>query len=113
MELTSEARPEAFVVKVVSERIDAAAAIQFKDSFRALTAGTAGRIVLDLANVAFLDSSGLGAVVGALKMLDDTQTLEIAALSPAVEKVFKLTRMDTVFTLHESLEAALAGPKVA
>jgi len=39
--------------------------------------------------------------------------LEIAALSPTVEKVFRLTRMDSVFTIHDSAEAAVSHQNLA
>ena len=46
---------------------------------------------------------GWGAVVAAMKALGPGRKLELAALTPTVEKVFRLTRMDTVFTIHKSL----------
>lgn len=113
MELTGEARADLHLVTVNAARIDAAAAIQFKDAFREAVAGVQGRILLDLGAVDFLDSSGLGAVVAAMKMLTPGQKLEIACLTPSVEKVFRLTRMDTVFSIHASVDAALSGSDVA
>jgi anti-sigma B factor antagonist len=59
-------------------------------------------VILDLAQVDFLDSSGLGAVVAVMKVLGPTRKLELAGLTPTVEKVFRLTRMDQVFTIHAS-----------
>lgn len=87
-------------IKVAAPRIDAAVAIEFKDRMRELTIDCPARVVLDLGEVTFLDSSGLGAVVAAMKQLGEGHRLELAALTPNVEKVFRLTRMDTVFTIH-------------
>jgi anti-sigma B factor antagonist len=53
--------------------------------------------------VEFLDSSGLGAVIAVMKMLGPERRLELAALGPAVERVVRLTRMDTVFTIHAAV----------
>lgn len=91
----------------MEDRIDAAGAIQFKDRMRELTIGTTGRVILDLSRVAFLDSSGLGAVVAVMKLLGPDRKLELAGLTPTVEKVFRLTRMDTVFTIHPHVPAGL------
>ncbi|MEM9582903.1 MAG: STAS domain-containing protein [Pseudomonadota bacterium] len=91
-----------------SERIDAASAIYLKDQFRDATAATDCRVVIDLAEVNFMDSSGLGAMVSALKLLKGRK-LELAGLTPVVEKVFKLTRMDQVFIIHPDLNSALSG----
>ncbi|QDC07732.1 STAS domain-containing protein [Oceanicola sp. D3] len=109
MNLDASQKGNILLVTVHESRIDAAVAVAFKETMRELTAGHAGRIVLDMGEVGFLDSSGLGAVVGAMKQVDPGAKLELAALSRTVAKVFKLTRMDTVFNIHSSAEAALAS----
>ncbi len=95
MELTVEATPTATVIRVHASRIDVPTALQFKEDMRSLTARQDGRFILDLQSVQFIDSSGLGAVVASMKQLRPGQALELAALQPIVEKVFRLTRMDT------------------
>ena len=101
MEIGCDQCGEALVARVREPRIDAAVAIRFKDRMRdLLSAHGAGRIVLDLAHVDFLDSSGLGAVVAVMKMAGPDRRLELAGLTPTVAKVFRLTRMDQVFTIH-------------
>ena len=97
------------LIAVEASRIDAAAAIQFKDGLRELTADGPTRVILDLSEVSFLDSSGLGAVVAAMKQIGDGRRLELAGLTPNVEKVFHLTRMDTVFTIHRDVDALGLG----
>lgn len=96
------------VISVEQDRIDAASAIAFKDQMRTATQSASGRVVLDLARVAFIDSSGLGAIVAAMKALAPAQKLELSGLTDTVKKVFRLTRMDTVFTIHEDLPLGLA-----
>jgi len=100
---------EAILVEVKEPRIDAAVAIQFKDSLRDLTENGPPRVVLDMKAVDFLDSSGLGAVIAAMKQLGAGRQLELAGLTPTVQKVFRLTRMDTVFTIHKTAASALDG----
>ncbi len=109
MELTYEDIGDLRVIRVEEERIDAVVAIQFKDAMRELTDTAPQRLLLDLSRVTFLDSSGLGAVVAAYKQAAPDRKLELAALSPAVEKVFKLTRMDSVFTIHASASDVTAS----
>ncbi|MHC0052315.1 STAS domain-containing protein [Actibacterium sp. D379-3] len=107
MELLTEERGDTLLVTVMDDRVDAAVAIQFKDRMRELTATPHPRVVMDLSRVAFLDSSGLGAVVAVMKLLTPGRSLDLAGLTPTVAKVFRLTRMDTIFTIHDSLAAAL------
>lgn len=112
MSLTSIVSGNARIVTVNAERIDAAMAIQFKEDMRVETEGAPDHVILDLSAVAFIDSSGLGAIVASMKQLDDSRRLDLAGLTPMVDKVFRLTRMDTVFKLYPSLDeakAAIAG----
>jgi anti-sigma B factor antagonist len=97
----------------MEDRIDAASAIQFKERMRDLTQNGNQRVVLDLARVMFLDSSGLGAIVAVKKMLGTDRALELSSLTPTVEKVFRLTRMDSIFTIHPTHADALAHDAAA
>ncbi len=108
MSLTSTVKDDVQIVKVNAQRIDAAMAIEFKEDMRAQTETGHDRVILDLSDVEFIDSSGLGAIVAAMKQLEGERRLDLAGLTPTVDKVFRLTRMDTVFRLFNSLEDALA-----
>ncbi len=108
MGLTSKTTGETQIITVHADRIDAAMAIQFKEDMRASTEDSAHRVVLDLSDVEFIDSSGLGAIVASMKQLGKDRRLDLAGLQPVVEKVFRLTRMDTVFRLFETLDDALS-----
>ncbi len=107
MELKARRVGRSFVITVAAERIDAAVAIQFKDQVCEMTKSTKGRAILDMHQVMFVDSSGLGAIVSCMKQMPDGQALELATLNPAVAKVFALTRMDTVFAIHPDLDSAV------
>lgn len=100
MDLVAQRYDDTLVVRVDEPRIDAAIAIQFKEAMRELVGIEPPCVVLDLAAVTFLDSSGLGAVVAVMKALGPDRRLELAALSPSVARVFRLTRMDGIFTIH-------------
>ena len=100
MQLQTQTRPKVITVQVIDDRIDAATAIQFKEKMRDATKNGPHRVVLDLARVQFLDSSGLGAIVAVKKLLGPDRALELAGLTPTVEKVFRLTRMDSVFDIR-------------
>lgn len=109
MDLVTETQDDILIVRAMEERIDAAGAIQFKERMRTLCQIPMPRVILDLSRVSFLDSSGLGAVVAAMKLLGPGRRLELAALTPTVAKVFRLTRMDTVFIIHDSVPNSLPG----
>lgn len=114
MKLTASGEGDTLVIHVGEDRIDAASAIEFKDAMRDLTCGNENQIILNLEQVEFLDSSGLGAIVASMKYLGAERKLELAHLSPTVQKVFQLTRMDSVFTIHDSLNGIIgAGAKAS
>ena len=108
MSLQSEKQADTLVIRVEEDRIDAAGAIRFKEGMRDLIAERSARVILDLSRVNFLDSSGLGAVVAVMKLLAPERRLELAGLTPTVEKVFRLTRMDSVFTIHTAVDQGLS-----
>lgn len=76
---------------------------------RVIVAG-ARRVLLDLARVSFLSSSGLRALLLVRKdLLAQGGELRLCALQPQVEEVFKLTGFTQVFTIHDTREKALAA----
>jgi anti-sigma B factor antagonist len=112
MKLVPNLQDDFLLVRVDEARIDAAVAIRFKDAMRDIVDQPVTRVILDLSKVDFLDSSGLGAVVAVMKMLAPERRLDPAGMTPTVGKVFALTRMDSVFTLHAAvpkLSAAAEG----
>ena len=104
MELTAESSGAGLILRVPGSRIDAAGAIEFKEAVRVATEQPGSPVVLDLANVTFLDSSGLGALVAVMKLLGPERPLHLAAVQPNVAKVLRLTRMDQVFTIHSDVD---------
>ncbi|MGB7268495.1 MAG: STAS domain-containing protein [Albidovulum sp.] len=109
MNLSSEIIEGARVVRVNEPRIDASVAIQFKDKMREFAETSDGRVILDLSQVGFVDSSGLGAIVAVMKFLAPACKLELAALTANVSKVFHMTRMDSVFAIHADAPARGIG----
>ncbi|MDN5787514.1 STAS domain-containing protein [Pseudorhodobacter sp.] len=107
MDLVADKRDDLLVVTVEGDRIDAAGAIEFKERMREAIETESERVILDLSNVVFLDSSGLGAVVAVMKLLSPARKLELSGLTPTVAKVFRLTRMDSVFLIHPTLTDGL------
>lgn len=110
MQLATESTAAGLVVQVLENRIDAACAIEFKEAVREAAERPGSPVILDLARVGFLDSSGLGAVVAVMKLLGPERPLQLAAVQPNVAKVFRLTKMDSIFTiLPESPASAQAA----
>jgi len=66
--------------------------------------------VIDLEGVSFVDSTGLGSVIAALKQIRNRQgELRLAAPNQQVRVVLELTTLDRVFPYYATVEEALTG----
>ena len=67
-----------------------------------------GQYVLNLENVANIDSTGLTAIIGLRREIEKSGgTLGLVGLRPAVRMVFKLTRLFDVFVISDDIDAAM------
>lgn len=104
MQLTLIPEPGRLTIHVDEKRLDAAIATAFKDQVRNLIDDGGPMVTLDLGGVEFMDSSGLGAVIAVHKAMPEGVPLVLSGLTPNVSRVFRLTRMDTVFSIIDSTE---------
>jgi anti-sigma B factor antagonist len=71
-------------------------------------------VVVDLSAVAYIDSSGIAALVEAYQMARRNGGLfTLAAISGPALRVLKLARLDRVFTIADTVDLALSGPATA
>lgn len=89
-------------------RLDAAIAPTFKKTMEAMIDDGATQIILNLSSLTFMDSSSLGAMVGVMKYLGNKGKLVVVGANGAVLDLFKLTRMNKVFTMVDDIESAKA-----
>jgi anti-sigma B factor antagonist len=97
------------IIRPLEARLDAAAAPVFKASVATLIQAGEEMILLDLSEVDFIDSSGLGALVSLLKRMSPAGTLAVCGLRSAAVDMFRLTRMDKVFRIFSSRAEALTA----
>ena len=97
------------VLRVRGE-IDVYTAPQLREYVVKLVAEGVRYIVADLREVDFLDSTGLGALVGSLKRLREQDgSLALVAVADRILTIFRLTGLGRVFTLCSSVPDAIAG----
>ncbi|MCF3973312.1 STAS domain-containing protein [Paracoccus salsus] len=104
MQLTVTDTGPTLVIAVGEARIDAAIATRFKDHLREVVVHHRKPVVMQMGAVDFMDSSGLGAMIALRKALSEDLPLTLEGLTPNVERVFRLTRMDTVFDIRPEAE---------
>lgn len=101
MDLKIEETPEQITVRVSGE-ITAEACGELRKSLLEQAAKNPDVICLDMGGVPFIDSSGLGVLIGVRSHMRKYETrLEIQNLQPSVIKVFQLTRLSKVFGLPD------------
>src|SRR5487761_2410736 len=95
------------VAAVPADELDASNAEEFKrDMAPVLQANT--KVVLDLSQLRFVDSSGLGAILSCLRQLSaKSGDLKLCGMSKQVRGLFELVRMHRIFDIYETKEEAV------
>lgn len=98
-------RRDPWTVITVSGDLDVAGAPELRQVIVSAVADGEVLIVLDLTGVEFIDSFGLGVVVGALKRTRQRGgDLSVVCPERRVRRVFELCDLDRIFTLHTTLD---------
>ena len=97
-------------VVAVRGEVDLYTAPEFKHRVTAPIAAGVEHVIVDLTDTAFIDSSSLGVLIGAHRRLKARGgRLLVACNREAILKTFRITGLDGVFTLVDSVEAALGA----
>jgi anti-sigma B factor antagonist len=91
-----------------SGRLDVSGAPMLKDAISEAVKSGQPRLVIDMEGVSFVDSTGLGSVIAALKLVRSSKgDLRLAAPNQQVRVVLELTTLDRVFPYFATVEEAL------
>ncbi len=96
-----------WTVLSIAGELDVVGAPELRQAVVSAVAGGVRRLILDLSQVDFLDSFGIGVVVGALKRLRQRGgDLEVVCPVPRIRRVFEICDLDRVMALHRSVDRA-------
>ncbi len=97
-------------IVVVGGEIDVYTAPKLREQLIDLVSSGQYHLVVDMEGVEFLDSTGLGVLVGALKRVRSNDgDLHLVCTQPRIRKVFEVTGLTKVFSLYDSVDEAAAG----
>jgi anti-sigma B factor antagonist len=83
---------------------------ELKDMIQAALDRGERKLLVDFSRTGYIDSSGLGALVSISKRIREvTGELRLAGLNDDLRSLFELTKLDTLFTITETPEQALAS----
>lgn len=106
MEFTTEDKGR-YTEVTANGRLNMVAAPKLREVVSDVVSAGSKRIVVNLAETSFMDSSGLGALIGCLKLARQSGgDLRIASVQPQVIMVLELTSMHRVLTPHPTPEQA-------
>ena len=115
MKIQTEISRTILVITCVDARLDAPAANSFFKTIQGHIKKGHMHIALDLSNVNFVDSTGLGAIVRCLKELGGQGQLVLFGVNPLFRSLLQLTKMDSIFTRargkNEAVELLLFNKK--
>jgi anti-sigma B factor antagonist len=101
---------DGWMVVAASGEIDVAAAPELRERLAGLIDEGTHRIVVDLEQVDFIDSTGLGVLVGAVRRARNADgDLRLVCTNSRILKVFGVTGLDEVFTICPTVEDAVTA----
>ncbi|MEA2062760.1 MAG: STAS domain-containing protein [Gemmatimonadota bacterium] len=108
MEVQIKSQDDAAAVISVSGDVDLYSSPEVRKAIAALSKKKVPLIVVDLAGVEYMDSSGVATLVEGLRLTGAYNgEFRIASLKPSVREVFELSRLDQVFAIFDSCDQAL------
>ena len=94
----------------VTGEIDVYTAPQFKDAVNGIIAAGQKHLVVNMTDVTYMDSSGFGALLSATRRLrPQGGTVNLVKVSSAIDRILRITRLNTVFATYDSIDEALAA----
>ena len=96
----------AIVVEVGGE-VELHSAPQLREELHRVCEAEKPCIVVDLSGVSFIDSTGLGVLIGGLKRARERGSLSVVVTQYKVRRVFEITGLTGVFTLFDSVDEAI------
>lgn len=100
---------DVLVIELRADNLDASNVREFRDAVQSLMQDRT-RVVLDMAGVKFVDSSGLGALISCLRQLNARKgDFRLCEMSRTVRALFELMRMHRVFNIHDHRGDAVAS----
>jgi len=109
MLIETEVNNNELVVSLHEKRLDASIAADFQNTVCEKLSDTVSNVIIDLSELEFIDSSGLGSIVAIKKTAAQGVGVNICCTNTDVINVFRLTRMDKVFGLYDSVTTAKAA----
>jgi len=92
--------------------VDVYTAPQLKQQIISLLDNDITKIIVDLTDVAYLDSTALGVLIGGLKRLRERDgSLSLICPNPRIRRIFEITGLDKIFDMYQTQDEARSAEK--
>jgi anti-sigma B factor antagonist len=96
----------------VSGEIDVYTAPQFKEAVNNVVSEGQLDLLINMAGVTYMDSSGFGALLSATKRLrPQGGTVNLIRCNSSIDRILRITRLNTIFAIYETTEEAIGALK--
>jgi anti-sigma B factor antagonist len=112
MELTLDvySEPTGVTVIAVSGEIDVYTAPKLREKLISLVEAGSYQLIVDMEGVEFLDSTGLGVLVGGLKRVRAHDGwIDLVCTQSRIQRIFRITGLNKVFSIYDSVAEATAA----
>jgi len=110
VKIKEEIRGDVAVISLSGKLMGGPETSEFHDHIKGLIADGMKKVVVDLGKVKWLNSSGLGALMGAYTSLKNAGgDLKLAQVTERVQSILMITKLITIFDTYESAERAVAS----
>lgn len=102
-----EEKPGVYILTVEGE-VDMSSSTEVRQNLTPLLENGSSAIIVHLANVSYMDSSGIATLVEGLQQsMKSGISFRLAELSDAVQDIFKLARLESIFSIHPTIADAM------
>ena len=95
------------IVRPLEDKIDSIVAPEFKSEMIELINRGSTDVIINLSDVKYIDSSGLGVLVSLIKAIGEQGDLKFCGACERIKSLFELTRLNKIFSIYHSEDEAI------
>jgi anti-sigma B factor antagonist len=108
MKITDEFKGDVAIIHLDGKVMGGPDATIFHGKLHEIVSGGKKKVIVDLAKVEWMSSVGLGMLISALTTMKNNQgELRLAGVTKSIQSLLTITRLVTIFQVHENVEEAL------
>jgi anti-sigma B factor antagonist len=109
---TATREVDGLTILVLGGEVDVYTAPQFREAIEKVLAPGQLHLIIDMSGISYIDSSGFGILLSAVKRIrPNGGSVNLVSCNSAIDRVLRITKLNTVFNVVDTLDQALAFAK--